>query len=171
MRRIISHFLDTTFSHFSKLKMQSPELSPAPTGRGLKSMLAKARGNRPDNSSSISVANTENSNESRGVKDTMDNALDKLKTLARRDNDGDSPTTNGAISKKLISDPIKRIKQKRKARKATALADGAEPRNNSTGSESLSTPETGSRNQSIFGDEDDDDRSSMMTGDSDEDSS
>ena len=149
--------------------MQSPEDSSAPTGRGLKSMLAKARAGRNDDASTNSTGSGENSIDNRGFKDSMENALDRMRTLTRRDNEGSSPTTNGAASKKLLSEPLKRIKQKRQARKAS-VAEGAEPRNKSTEGNNLSTPEGGSRTQSTAGD-DDDDGSSMMTGDSEDDTS
>ena len=151
-------------------KMQSPEDSSAPTGRGLKSILAKARAGRNDDASTKSTGSSENNNDNRGFKDTMENALDRMKTLARRDNDSGSPTTNGAVSKKLLSEPLKRMKQKRQARKAN-VAEGAEPRNKSIGGDSLPTPEGDSRTQSAAGDDDDNDGSSMMTGDSEDDSS
>ena len=143
--------------------MQSPEDSSVPVGRGLKSILAKARAGRNDDASTKSTGSSDNNNDNRGFKDTMENALDRMKTLARRDNDSSSPTTDGAVSKKLLSEPLKRMKQKRQARKA-------EPRNKSIEGDGVPTPEGGSRTQSTAGD-DDDDGSSMMTGDSEDDSS
>ena len=144
--------------------MASTENSPVPGGRGLKGMLAKARRNKADNSSTTSFNGTEDSNESRGIKESMDSALDKLKAVARGDPDNlDSPGISGIT--KLITRP-----RRRKGKKRKDLGDGVAveaSRGRTIGdSQDPTTSRLGNGSQSTL---DDDGESSLMTDDSGED--
>ncbi|MCJ1320432.1 hypothetical protein MMC15_005771 [Xylographa vitiligo] len=143
--------------------MASGEVSPAPSGLGLKGMLAKARRNKLDNSSTTSFPTSEGSNESHSLRDSMDSALEKIKSAARKDNDP-SETSSGVSIAKLIPGTRKRKERKRRAKQQAEDAEG--PRGRSAGDGDGATG-TGlsSENQSIL---DDDDGSSLMTEDSEE---
>ncbi|MCJ1389055.1 hypothetical protein MMC18_001909 [Xylographa bjoerkii] len=143
--------------------MASGEVSPAPSGRGLKGMLAKARRNKLDNSSTTSFPTSEGSNESHGIRDSMDSALEKIKNAARKDNDP-SDTSGGVSIAKLIPGTRKRKEHKRRAKQDAGDAEG--PRGRSMGDGEGATG-TGLSNENQ-GTLDDDDESSLMTEDSEE---
>ncbi|MCJ1383482.1 hypothetical protein MMC17_006596 [Xylographa soralifera] len=143
--------------------MASGEVSPAPSGLGLKGMLAKARRNKLDNSSTTSFPTSEGSNESHSLRDSMDSALEKIKNAARKDNDP-SETSSGVSIAKLIPGTRKRKERKRRAKQEAVDAEG--PRGRSAGDgEGATATGLSSENQSIL---DDDDGSSLMTEDSEE---
>ena len=143
--------------------MASTENSPVPSGRGLKGMLAKARRNKADNSSTTSFNGTEDSNESRGIKESVDSALDKLKAVARGDADNpESPGISGIT--KLITRP-----RRRKGKKHKDLGDGVATETSRgrtiRDSKDPASPALGNGSQSTL---DDDGESSLMTDDSGE---
>ncbi|MCJ1433563.1 hypothetical protein MMC27_002926 [Xylographa pallens] len=143
--------------------MASGEVSPAPSSLGLKGMLAKARRNKLDNSSTTSFPTSEGSNESHSLRDSMDSALEKIKNAARKDNDL-SETSSGVSIAKLIPGTRKRKERKRRAKQEAEDAEG--PRGRSAGNgEGATGTGISSENQSIM---DDDDGSSLMTEDSEE---
>ena len=143
--------------------MASAENSPVPSGRGLKGMLAKARRNKADNSSTTSFNGTEDSNESRGIKESMDSALDKLKAVARGDPDNpDSPGISGIT--KLMTRP-RRKKGKKHKDLGDSVATGPSPSRTIRDSKDGASPALGNGSQSTL---DDDGESSLMTDDSGE---
>lgn len=128
-------------------------------------MLAKARRNKADNNSSTTSFNgTEGSAESHGIRESMDTALDKLRAVAKGDND--NPVSPGIAGiTKLIPGTRKRREKKSRAqedgevgerRRGRNTGDGEGARHTGVGSQSTSTLE-------------DDGESSLMTDDSGED--
>ncbi len=91
----------------------SEEASPAPSERGLKGVLAKARRSRMDNSSTPSVNGTDNSSEGHGIRNSVDSLLDKALPSRHPSIDGGKPTASDKLSKLVPA----RIKKKRRERK------------------------------------------------------
>lgn len=91
----------------------SKEASPAPSERGLKGVLAKARRSRMDNSSTPSVNGTDNSSEGRGIRNSIDSLLDKALPSRHPSVDDGKPTAGDKLSKLVPA----RIKKKRRERK------------------------------------------------------
>ena len=123
-------------------------------------MLAKARRNKADNSSTTSFAGTEASDESHGIRESADRALDKIKSIARGDGkDLDSPTVANIV--KLMKG---RRKKKERRRRADDVEDTEGPRGRSAGNgEATTSAEFGSEDLSMMAD---DDGSSLITDDS-----
>ena len=143
--------------------MASGEVSPAPSSRGLKGMLAKARRNKLDNASTTSFPTSEGSNESHGIRDSMDSAFDKIKNAVHKENDASD--TPGAVSiATLIPGTRKRKDHKRRLKQAAEDADGPRGRRIGDGEGATGTG-LSSENQSTL---DEDDESSLMTDDSEE---
>jgi len=146
------------------------ETSPAPSSKGLKGVLAKARRGLKDNSSTLSVNSTDNSSSSHGgIRSSIDSKVEKLKSRATGEsshNDGDNPGSGGIA--KLLP---RRSRKKRRAREAPeqdqeeairGRSIGDRRSNGATGD--LDPFEITGENQSPL---DDDGGSSLLTYDSD----
>jgi hypothetical protein len=124
-------------------------------------MLAKARRNKGDDSTTASVNGAEGSSESPGLRGSMESALDKLKAAARIDNDNPDSPGLGGISKLIPGG----LKKKEKRRKALEESDGA-PRGRATVNSGGATDQgVSNESQSTL---DEDGESSLMTEDSGE---
>lgn len=91
----------------------SKEASPAPSERGLKGVLAKARRSRNDNSSTTSVNGGDNSSEGHGIRNSVDSLLEKALPPRNSSVDDGKPTAGDKLSKLVPA----RIKKKRRERK------------------------------------------------------
>lgn len=153
------------------------ETSPAPSAKGLKGVLTKARRGRKDkdNGSTLSVNGTDNSGSSShgGIRSSIDSAVDKLKSHSAEDTGqkGEDDSEHGRIGKLL---PGRIRKKRRKAPEATeqekeeasrGRSIGEKPSNAATGN--LGASDAGADNQSSL---DNDGGSSLITYDSDPDS-
>lgn len=84
-------------------------VSPPPSGRGLKGVLAKARRGGKDGSSTPSNNGTENSSEGRGVRSSLDSIRDKVRTSRGSSiDDGTVSTSKSHSLSKLIPGRIKK---------------------------------------------------------------
>ena len=139
----------------------SKEASPAPSERGLKGMLAKARRSRKDNSSTTSVNGTDNSSEIHGVRNSVDSLLDKA-LPSRHSSLDDGKSTAGDKLAKLVPS---RIKKKRRERKEAEQQQYEEDRGRSLGDRGRASVDRESHSgQQSPGDDGD---SSLITMDSD----
>ena len=92
------------------------DVSPAPSTRGLKSVLSKARRGSKKNASKVSVNGPENSD---SVRSSIDSSRDRIPiTRGSSLEDGLSTNNTGTISKLIPN----RIQKKRKERKAAQHA-------------------------------------------------
>ncbi|CAL8583610.1 hypothetical protein XPA_009231 [Xanthoria parietina] len=95
---------------------EAKEVSPAPSTRGLKSVLSKARRGSKKNASKVSVNAPDNSD---SVRSSVDSSRDKRRASRGSSlDDGLSTNNTGAISKLIPN----RIQKKRKERKAAQQA-------------------------------------------------
>ena len=96
---------------------EAKEVSPAPSTRGLKSVLSKARRGSKKNGSKVSVNAPDNSD---SVRSSIDSSRDKIR-LSRGSSldDGLSTNNTGSISK-LIPNRIQKKRQERKAAQQAA---------------------------------------------------
>lgn len=138
----------------------SKEPSPAPSERGLKGVLAKARRSRMDNSSTPSVNGTDNSSEGRGIRTSVDSLQDKTLPSRLPSSDDGKPTASDKLSKLVPA----RIKKKRRERKE-AEQQQEEVRGRSIGSQG--GPSGDYESQSGQQSPGDDGGSSLITMDSD----
>ena len=88
------------------------DVSPAPSGRGLKGVLAKARRAGKDTSSTTSVNGTDNSSDSHRLRSSIDSTRDRARTS--RESSIDDGTTTASNTRKLSKLIPGRIKQKLK---------------------------------------------------------
>ena len=92
----------------------STEASPAPSERGLKGVLAKARRSRKDNSSTTSVNGTDNGSDSHGIRNSVDSLLDKALPSRHSSIDDDGKSTAADKLSKLVPNRIKKKRMERK---------------------------------------------------------
>ena len=104
----------------------SKEVSPAPSERGLKGVLAKAkaRRSRKDNSSTTSVNATDDHSEGHGIRNSVDSLLDKALSSRHSSLDDGKPTAGDKLSKLVPA----RIKNKRRERKEAEQQEQDEER-------------------------------------------
>ena len=140
----------------------SKEASPAPSERGLKGVLAKARRSRQDNSSTTSISGTDNGSDGHGIRNSVDSLLDKALPIRHSSVDDDEKSTAADKLSKLIP---ARIKKKRRERKEVERQQDDEERGRSIGDQGGASAdhESHSGQQSPGGDG----GSSLITMDSD----
>lgn len=154
------------------METAAAEVSPSPSGRGLKGVLAKARRGGKDSSSVPSNNGTDNSSESHGIRSSLESIREKVRTSRESSiDDGTVVTSKSHSLSKLLPG---RIKRRLKKLGATDREEESEERGEDGGQEEdgrgrsisdqaatsadprRSTP-TGSRSQSTLG------GSSLMT--------
>lgn len=148
------------------MESAAKETSPAPSSKGLKSVLTKARRGLKDNSSTLSVNGTDTSSNSHGgLRSSIDSTVEKLKPRTSADtsqNEGDKSGSSGIA--KLISS---RSRKKRKKARAAAEQDQEEATRGCSIGERASHGASGDLDASDKTPEDDDGGSSLLTYDSD----
>ena len=137
------------------------EASPAPSERGLKGVLAKARRSRKDNSSTTSINGTDNSNDGHGIRDSVDSLLDKALPSRHSSIDDDGRSTAADKLSKLVPHRIRKMRERKEAEQQ----EGDEERGRSIGSQWGASAD----HESLFSQQSpgDDGGSSLITMDSD----
>ena len=138
-----------------------PETSPPPSARGLKGVLAKARRNLKDNSSTTSVNGPDGSG---GLRSSIDSTAEKLRARSGGDNgrdDGENPGSAGLSA--LIPGRIKKRRKRRQEEAARERDEWEKPRGRSMGDADMMATNGLDRSSDIFDDDDDDGDSSMLT--------
>lgn len=140
------------------------ETSPAPSSRGLKGLLAKARGSRKDSSSAASVNGTEGGSE---IRNSVDSLIDKERFSRKSSTDDGAPSTGDKMSK-LIPNRIKRRRRKREEAEQQRQDDeqdrGIKSSSSQTATSRDPSIQTRHKSQSTL---DDDGEGSLITLDSD----
>lgn len=133
----------------------SKESSPAPSERGLKGVIAKAKRSRKDNPSTTSVNGTDNGTDNGSEGHSLRNSVDSLvdKALSTRHSSvDDSKSTAGDKLSKLVP---ARIQKKRRERKEAVQQQYEEERGRRSGDQGGSSayhePHSGQQSPGDYG--------------------
>lgn len=106
------------------METAASEVSPPPSGRGLKGVLAKARRGGKDSASTPSNNGTDNSSESHGIRSSLESIRERARTSRESSIDDGTLTTSKSHSlSKLIPG---RIKKRLKKHGGTEREEGSE---------------------------------------------
>lgn len=123
-------FLFTTTPSFElrpSMEGAAAEVSPEPAGRGLKSILTKARRGEKDPSSRTSIDGTDNSSETHGVRSSIDSVRGRIRASRESSIDGGTTTTiKSRTLSKLIPARIKKKLKKPEERDEQEEGKGGE---------------------------------------------
>ena len=93
----------------------SKEASPAPSERGLKGVIAKAKRSRKDNSSITSANGTDNGSEGHGIRNSVDSLLDKALSTRHSSVDDSKLTASDKLSKFVPARIQKKMRERKDA--------------------------------------------------------
>ena len=142
---------------------QTPEISPSPTARGFKGVIAKARLNKKDDSSVASIVSADDLNEGGGIRASID-SLRRDSTKSSLD-DG-LPSGPSSMSKLIPGRVKKKRRQREEAERQLQLEESARGRSPDDQAATAANGDTlaASKSQSTLGEDED---NGLLTGDSD----